>query len=61
MPVRFPRILITFVSERTRTGYEYTHENRPDGPVHALLQEKDIRRVKVYNILTSGDWAAIHS
>lgn len=27
----------------------------------ALLQEKDIRRVKVYNILTSGDWAAIHS
>lgn len=27
----------------------------------ALLEEKDIQRVKVYNILTSGDWAAIHS
>lgn len=27
----------------------------------ALLQVKDIRRVKVYNILTGGNWAAIHS
>ena len=53
----------TLFADNVQYGYnDFTFDlNGLKDNAESLLQEKDIKRVKIYNILTSDDWAAIHS
>ncbi|MBQ8062240.1 MAG: nuclear transport factor 2 family protein [Bacteroidales bacterium] len=60
---KYSKWVDSFFSENV--SYEYNDEvlgrNGIKAKARTLIEEKTLKRVKVYNILVSEDWAAVHS